>query len=320
MRQAFALIVQEQEEYTDFSPREAKALRDQADIIWCEWLLSGAKWYAAHCYPHQRLFVRAHRFEVMRRYGKGLNVIALEKLICVSYYWMEEFMRRFSLPLEKCCVVNNFIDVDAYEKEKCSDAQFHLALIGALPKRKGLKRAVELLHLLKQQDSRYCLHVPGKRPHEFANTWHVEEERRYYEEVEALIEEYRLADSVIYDGWVDVPQFLTQIGYVLSLSDAKIPESFHVTPFEGLASRAMALCLPWEGIEYLYPHHCVLPTLSAMAKRILTYQEQPQLYVKDVEAGRQFVREHYDIANIWQHLHTLLKGGVYDEKALDSDR
>ena len=78
--------------------------------------------------------------------------------------------------------------------------------IGALPKRKGLKRAIELLHLLKQQDSRYCLHVPGKRPQEFANTWNVEEERRYYEQADAMVKEYGLEDSVIYDGWVDVPQ------------------------------------------------------------------------------------------------------------------
>ena len=86
-------------------------------------------------------------------------------------------MRRFRLPIEKCCVINNFIDVKKYEKEKREDARFHIALIGALPKRKGLHRAIELLHLLKQKDSRYCLHVPGKRAHEFANTWNVPKER-----------------------------------------------------------------------------------------------------------------------------------------------
>lgn len=309
MRQEYTLLVQEQEEYTDFSVKQAKQLRNQADIIWCEWLLTAAEWYSKNCYPHQRLFVRAHRFEAMRRFGRQLNVIRLDALICVSYYWMEEFMRRFQLPIEKVCVINNFIDTEAYHHPKAEDAQFHLALIGALPKRKGLKRAIELLHLLKQQDSRYCLHVPGKRPQEFANTWNVEEERRYYEQADALVKEYGLEDSVIYDGWVDVPQFLGQIGYVLSLSDAKIPESFHVTPFEGLASHAMALCLPWEGIEYLYPPRCILDSLPAMAQRILHYQEHPQDYAADVEAGHRFVKEHYDIHLIWQTIDDLLKRG-----------
>lgn len=314
MEQEYDLLVQEQQEYTDFSIKEAKHLRSQADIIWCEWLLTSASWYSAHCYPHQRLFVRGHRFEVMRRFGCALNVIRLDHLICVSYYWMEEFMRRFCLPIEKCCVINNFIDVKKYEKEKREDARFHIALIGALPKRKGLHRAVELLHLLKQKDSRYCLHVPGKRAHEFANTWNVPKEREYYEMVDQMIRDYHLEDSVFYDGWVDVPVFLQKIGYVLSMSDAKQPESFHVTPFEGLASHAMALSIPWEGIEYLYPKQCVCDSVKDMAERILYYQDHETEYHRDVETCRRYVCENYDIDIIWNAISSLLRnGGAYEE-------
>ena len=43
MKEEYDLIVQEQSEYTDFSVREAKRLRDRADIIWCEWLLTAAE-------------------------------------------------------------------------------------------------------------------------------------------------------------------------------------------------------------------------------------------------------------------------------------
>ena len=207
MKGEYDLIVQEQSEYTDFSVREAKRLRDRADIIWCEWLLTSARWYSRNAYPHQRLFVRAHRFEVNRRFGRSLNVIALDQLITVSYYYMEEFMRRFSIPLEKCCVINNFIDMKNYERPKREDAQFHIALIGALPKRKGLARAIELIKLLRRHDSRYVLHVPGKRPEEFANTWNVPEERAYYERIYQQIKEEHLEDAVIFDGWVDVPAF-----------------------------------------------------------------------------------------------------------------
>ena len=200
MKEEYDLIVQEQSEYTDFSVREAKRLRDRADIIWCEWLLTSARWYSRNAYPHQRLFVRAHRFEVNRRFGRSLNVIALDQLITVSYYYMEEFMRRFSIPLEKCCVINNFIDMKNYERPKREDAQFHIALIGALPKRKGLARAVELIKLLRRHDSRYVLHVPGKRPEEFANTWNVPEERAYYERIYQQIT-WRMRSSST-DGWM----------------------------------------------------------------------------------------------------------------------
>lgn len=310
MQKEYTLFVQEQQEYSDFSKRKAKQLRDQVDLIWCEWLLTNAQWYSHHIYPHQSLFVRAHRFEIMRPFGKKIDLNKLNQLICVSYYYMEAFMRRFQIPLEKCCVINNFIDTKAYSIEKKEDAQFHLALIGALPKRKGLMRAVELLNQLKQKDSRYCLHILGKRAHEFANTWNVEEERHYYEEVDRYVEKHHLQDSVIYEGWVEIPKFLCQIGYVLSLSDAKNPESFHVSPFEGFASHAMALCLPWEGIEYLYPAFCVCPSLDAMAKRILYYQSHPQEYQKEVEEGARFVMENYDISIIWQRIQKLLKGSI----------
>ena len=46
-------------------------------------------------------------------------------------------------------------------------------------KRQGLARAVELIKLLRRHDSRYVLHVPGKRPEEFANTWNVPEAVSY---------------------------------------------------------------------------------------------------------------------------------------------
>ena len=175
----FALEVQELDEYMEFSAKEAAEYLKRADIIWCEWLLTSAQWYSNHAYPHQHLFIRAHRFEVARKYGNNIDINRVSKVITVSYYWFEEFTRRFRIPAEKCTIVDNFIDTKRYVKEKTPDSRFHLALIGALPKRKGLDRAVELLRMLKEKDPRYCLHVPGKRPEEFPNTWNVPEEREY---------------------------------------------------------------------------------------------------------------------------------------------
>ena len=191
-------------------------------------------------------------------------------------------------------------------KEKEADSRFHLALIGALPKRKGLARAVRLLKMLKAEDPRYCLHVPGKRPEEFPNTWNVPEEREYYENVYRMIEEEGLKDSVTFDGWVDMPEFLTRIGYVLSLSDAKFPESFHVTPFEGMASGAVAAALCWDGIEYIYPEEAVMDSLEEIAGRISSLNREPRLYEEAAERGQKYVRENYDIAPVWAQIRDLL--------------
>ena len=310
----FALEVQELDEYMEFSPKEAAEYVKRADIVWCEWMLTSAQWYSNHVYPHQHLFIRAHRFEVARKYGDEIDINHVTKVITVSYYWFEEFTRRFRIPAEKCTVIDNFIDTQKYIKEKEADSRFHLALIGALPKRKGLDRAVELLKLLKKKDERYCLHVPGKRPEEFANTWNVPEEREYYEQVYRKIEKDGLKDSVTFDGWVEMTEFLRKIGYVLSLSDSKFPESFHVTPLEGMASGAVTAALRWEGIEYIYPEDVVMEDLEEIAEYISRLTENPEDYVLASSRGQEFVRDNYDIALVWEQIRELLElGGDYEE-------
>ncbi len=151
---------------------------------------------------------------------------------------------------------------------------------------------------------------------EFPNTKNVEEEWNYYQEVYTTIKRYHLEDSVFFDGWVDVSAFLKNIGYVLSLSDPKQPESFHVTPFEGLASNAMALALPWEGIEYLYPKVCRTASIQDMANRILYYNQNPEQRTNDIQSAREYVIHNYDISLIWAQIHSLLKG-EYNEKPFD---
>ncbi len=310
----FALEVQELDEYMEFSAKEAGEYIKRADIIWCEWLLTSAQWYSNHAYPHQSLFIRAHRFEVARKYGNNIDINRVTKIITVSYYWFEEFTRKFRIPAEKCTVVDNFINTGQYDKPKESDSRFHLALIGALPKRKGLDRAVELLKLLKKKDARYCLHVPGKRPEEFPNTWNVPEEREYYEQVYKKIRQDGLEDSVTFDGWVEMTEFLRKIGYVLSLSDAKFPESFHVTPFEGMASGSVTAALRWEGIEYLYPEEVIMDSLEEMAEYIDRLTNAPDAYAEAAAAGQKFVRDNYDISLVWEHIRSLLEmGGDYEE-------
>ena len=317
---AFSLEVQELREYMEFSEREAGECLKRADIVWCEWLLTAAQWYSWHIYPHQRLFIRAHRFEVMRRYGNYIDINRISKVITVSYYWFEEFMRQFGIPVEKCTVINNFIDTDKYVKDKDPQSRFHLALIGAVPKRKGLARAVELLRMLKKKDDRYCLHVPGKRPEEFPNAWNVPEERKYFERVYRTIEENHLQSSVIFDGWVDMPGFLQGVGYVLSLSDAKVPESFHVTPAEGMASGAAAAALRWEGIEYIYPDEIVMDSLEEIAEYIDRLTNDPEEYSRISASGREFVRNNYDIALIWDQIKRLLEMGEDYEEFCDQAR
>ena len=111
-----------------------------------------------------------------------------------------------------------------------------------------------------------------------------------------------------------MPQFLKKIGYVLSLSDSQFPESFHVTPFEGMASGAVTAALRWEGIEYLYPEEVIMDNLEEMAAYIDRLTNDPENYADAAAAGQKFVRENYDISLVWEHIRNLLEmGGDYEE-------
>ena len=312
----FDLTVQEIEEYTNLDVTQSKALLEKTDIVWCEWLLLNARWYSNHVYAHQKLFIRAPRFEISKNYGSKVRWNRVNLLITVSYYYMENFMEKFRIPREKITVINNFIDVNSYPTEKEEGYKYNLAMIGILPKRKGFDKAIDLLINLKKKNPKYKLYIAGKRPEEFPNTKVIPEEREYYAKVDQKIKENNLEDSVIYSGWVKTGDFLKNIGYTLSLSDKEFPESFHVSPFECMASNGIGLSLDWEGIEYIYPEYVICKSVEEMADRIEEYNKDDKKYKEFAKKGRDFTKENYDLPLIWNHISKILdnRGGMHDEK------
>lgn len=299
----YDLTVQEYKEYTDLNISESKELLKRIDIIWCEWLLYNAEWYTIHKYPYQKIFIRAHRFELARPYAKKIKWNKVERLITVSYYYLEEFISRFKIPRYKVKVINNYINTRNYSTKKMGDYKYNIAMIGILPKRKGFDRAVEILYRLKQKDVRYKLFIAGKKPEEFANTRNVNEEAEYYKNVYSKINDYGLENDVIYTGWVNVPEFLEKIGYTLSLSDKEFPESFHISPFECMVSEGIGLATRWNGIEYLYPDYVIYDNIEDVVSAIEKYNEDENEYKKIAKLGREFTIDNYDIEIIWEEIY-----------------
>lgn len=295
----YEVTIQEYDDYRLMNKREAKKLLLGQDIIWCEWMLFNAAWYSKHVYPHQKLFIRAHRFEIEKNYGFLIDLANVEKIITVSYYYYEAFIEKFRIPRSKITVVNNFVETEKYTCDKNTDYQYHLAMIGSVPSLKGFDKAVELLHRLNQVDERFCLYVAGKRPEEWPNAWNIPHERAYFLKVYDKIKEYGLTDRVIFTGWVDNKEFLKDIGYVLSMSSI---ESFHLAPLEGMASSSIALALKWPGVEYIYPKENCYDSLEDMVDVIVKYSRDLKLLQKDGMIGKSFVCEQYDISNIYENL------------------
>ena len=65
----YQLTIQQYDEYMNMNIKESQNFLMKNDIIWCEWLLLNAEWYSRNIFPHQKIYIRAHRFELNRKYG-----------------------------------------------------------------------------------------------------------------------------------------------------------------------------------------------------------------------------------------------------------
>ena len=279
------------------SARSAELL-GWADVIFCEWLLGNAVWYAEHKKPYQRLIVRLHLFELTRDFGHRIKQSAVDCFIAVSAHTAEDMIRTFEVDRTKVRVVPNFIVDDNYVQGAGEDRLFRLALVGPVPRRKGLLKALELLYSLRLQDSRYTLTIYGKRPEELPWVIKDEDERRYYAACDRFMVDHHLSEAVSYAGWVNTAAELANIGFVLSLSDF---ESFHVAPAEAFAAGNQALFLPWRGVEFLYPEKYIHNDIFGMRDYILANREEAPFQATGAH-GQAYVRRNYSLGSFVENI------------------
>jgi len=274
-----------------------------ADIIWCEWLLGNAVYYAEHKNDNQCMVVRCHRFEVERDFGNQVDLSKVDMSFAVSYFYFELFLNSFSIPREKMRLLPNYVEDSIYSTVKSPDAKFNIGLVGSLPRRKGLYRALELLLMLRKKEPRFKLYVMGQQAKYVPWIRNNPSEFEYYENCEKFIDGNDLSDAVVYGGFVERENLYKDIGYVLSLSDDEdIPESFHLAPAEGVCTGSMALILRWRGAEYIYPDTFIFETLEDMATEILRASVDDVYFTEKSTVLRDFVLERYGLDKFLQTL------------------
>ena len=291
LEERYEVRIDEWAGHDSHDPARSTELLGWADIIFCEWLLGNAVWYAEHKKTYQKLIVRLHRFELTRDFGHKIKQSAVDCFISVSPHTAEDMIHTFNVDRAKVRVVPNFIAHDQYVQGTGEDRLFRLGLVGSVPKMKGLLRALGLLHSLRLHDPRYSLTVYGKRPDELAWVMKDDEERKYFDTCERFIVDQGLSQAVSYAGWVDTTAELANIGFVLSLSDF---ESFHVAPAEAFAAGNQALFLPWRGVEFLYPDAYLHDDIYSMRDYILANCEE-HVFRSTGFHGQNHVRSNYSL-------------------------
>ncbi|MBQ6100219.1 MAG: hypothetical protein IJL02_10225 [Methanobrevibacter sp.] len=250
--------------------KELKELMKWADIVFCEWMLFHTEWFSNNVTKNQKLFIRAHKYELTVDFGFKINFDNVDGVICVNYFHMELFSNIFKIPREKMFYLGNLVETSQYSSRKDEGYRNNLAIVGYMPNYKGLMRGLEILNCLKKHDDNFKLYLMGKSYKDTHWARH-EEQIEYFNGCEEFIEKNNLADSVINRGWVERSEMFSNIGYVLSVSDL---ESFHLSPTEGFAASTNALILNWHSSEYIYPEEIIFKNTDEMAKFILdTYKD-----------------------------------------------
>lgn len=265
----FEFLIDRWRGHTGHDEATSRALLRQADVILCEWCLGNLVWYSRNRLPHQRLIARFHLQERNVPYLANADWNQIDHIVHVSAFAHAEAQRVFRFPVERTSVIPNYLDSTRFfPRRKTADARYTLGLIGYTPAMKRLDRALDLLQLLLQYDSRYRLRVKGRHPFEYQWVLNRPDEVKYYHRLfERINSSPSLSRRVIFDpAGNDVPEWLTLVGYILSMSDF---EAFHMSVGEGMLSGCQPVIWAWKGADDIWGAEHVVQDIDSACQLIL---------------------------------------------------
>lgn len=251
----------------------SRRLLDWADVVVCEWAGPNAVWFARHKRDDQKLLVRLHMFELRGKWLDQLQTAKVDQFITVSSLYRDMLCERLVVPHEQVAVIPNAVSVNDLNRPKLAESEFRLGLVGVVPLRKRLDRAIETLRLLRSTDDRYTLHIRGRMPWEYPHEWRKPEQREAYLDWFARLGRSNLRDAVAFEPFgADMGNWLSKIGWVLSPSTT---ESFHLAPAEGMASGALPVLWDRPGVHDIFGSDFVVPDTEAAAEFIARTNAKP---------------------------------------------
>ena len=277
-------------------PERSRELNDWADVVICEWCGPNAVWYSHHKRKGQLLFVRLHRFELYRAWPEQLAIEEVDQVICVSPSYAQLALERTGWPEAKVEVIPNWVDDQQLDRPKLPGARFHLGMIGVGESRKRFDFALDVLESVRSRDDRFMLFAKTKMPWEYSWIWQrpgeIQQTQAYLQRIQNAP---RLRGAVVFDQFgPDVATWLRRIGFVLSTSD---DESFHLSPAEGMASRAVPVIRDWPGADTIFDPMWIRHDPTEMADAILETVDGGRWEAAG-EAARAQVCEKYSLERV----------------------
>jgi glycosyltransferase involved in cell wall biosynthesis len=280
--------------HVDHDEAISRAALEKADVIHCEWCLGNAAWYSRNKRPGQRLLIRLYRVEVYSDYPAAVDMANVDQIAFDSQHILEEAIERFGWDPAKLTVIPNGVDADRLRCPKQETARHTLAMVGYIPRRKRLDRALDILEQLRREDPRFRLILIGHPPSELRWVARDSDEIEFFRECFVRIQSTEmLRGAVFFKPFTgDVPAFFQQAGFVLSTSDS---EGHQVALAEGTASGAIPVIIDRPGAHDQYPPHWIHARASEAASAIRIFEED--FKAKSAEAADH--ADHWSLQKIW---------------------
>ncbi len=270
--------------------KETDKLIEWADILFCEWALGNVTYCQSRKRENQKLIVRAHRFEMNTKFHYDYDYDKIDKIITVSPFVYEEFIKKTTFPRNKLKLVYNAIDTKLFLREKVEGYEFNVAIVGIVPKLKRFDLALDIFEKLYEKDNRYNLFIKGKKPEEILWVWKSKQERAFFKQCYDRIKKCEFGKNVVFEGWGDISEFYQKIGYCLSTSDY---ESFHLAPLEAAVTGAYPVVLEnREGIRPIFPDNIIFEDIQDIIEFIL--RDKEDFEIKKIE---KYIKK-YDVKKI----------------------
>ena len=206
-------------------------------------------------------------------------------LVFVSSFIRDQVVQRFGIEESKTHIIANAIDTADFDRPKLPNAQFHVGMVGYVPFLKRPDRAVDLLSMLLEADSRYTLHLKGRLPWDYSYEWNKALQRQAYLELfDRISRDPLLRKSVVVEPFsADIASWQRGMGFTLSPSSL---ESFHLAPAEGMASGSIPVVWEREGARQIFGDY-VVASLGEAVERITALRESAAFEKASAQAKSQ---------------------------------
>ncbi|MFZ7235596.1 glycosyltransferase family 4 protein, partial [Avibacterium gallinarum] len=290
---------------------ESREVYNNSDIIFCEWGLGNAVFYSHNNPEKKPLFIRIHLQEINERakkFGYKINSDSVTKFIFVSDLVRDEYIKLFNVPYEKTIVIPNFVlDDEFFIQRKIYQLgkPIKLGMVGIVPQRKRLDRAIKVLELLTNIGVNAELHIKGHRPEnlEFMKGPSRVKELDYYYSVYNDIKNKNLEQNVKFDGWGnDVAKWYQNIDFILSPSDF---ESFHYALADGILSGCLPLIWNWKEASDIYRSEWIVNSEEEAVESITQTIRDIDID-KKINANRDFIVNKYGKDIIFRKLTNII--------------